>query len=58
MKKIIYTIFVLFLTNCSFDNKTGIWKNNDNVDLEPENKYKDFKALNTDQNYFKSIILP
>ena len=35
---IIYT----FLISCSFDNKSGIWKNNDDI-KKKENPFKDFK---------------
>ena len=31
MKVFLITIFVLILSHCSFDNKTGIWKNNNEI---------------------------
>ena len=58
MKKIISIIFVILLSNCSFDNKTGIWNNNDNTNVKKNNKFKDFETLNVNQKLFNSIILP
>ena len=58
MKKIISIIFVILLSNCSFDNKTGIWNNNDNTTVKKNNKFKDFETLNVNQKLFNSIILP
>ena len=50
---IIYT----FLISCSFDNKSGIWKNNDDIKIK-ENPFKDFKKLYTEDQKFNKIIKP
>ncbi len=53
-----FLIFILILiTHCSFDNKTGIWKNN-NLDLKEKDRFKDFEKLFTEDKTFDSIIAP
>ena len=43
MKNIIYTlIFIIFFQNCSFDNKTGIWKDSSEISVS-EKKSNDNK---------------
>ena len=52
----ILAIFVL-LQNCSFDNKSGIWENEDQVINKKENKlFKEFEDLNNEQKIFNKII--
>ena len=58
MKKFILLVFALILSNCSFDNKTGIWQNNNIVDLKKQDKFKDFKTLYTKKNTFDKIVMP
>ena len=49
-------IFIL-LQNCSFDNKTGIWKNNSNTTSDTKNTmFDDFRKLSTENQSFKKII--
>ena len=50
--------FLLFLTNCSFDNKTGIWKNIEKAEDKAEDRFKDFKTLNIKTQSFNQIIKP
>ena len=49
-------IFLFFLTiSCSFDDKSGIWKN-ENVISKKEKKYlKDLKHLNQKKKFLKKI---
>ena len=48
-----------FLINCSFDNKTGIWKNSNDVIVDKlENRFKDFETLYTKETTFNSKISP
>ena len=43
-------ILILLLPNCSFDNKTGIWKNNEQTDIVVEDRrFKDFKTLSSEK---------
>ena len=53
-----FLIFILILIgHCSFDNKTGIWKNND-LDLKEKNRFEGFEKLFTEEKTFDSIIAP
>ena len=58
MKKIILLFIALILSNCSFDDKTGIWKNSNRIDIKTENRFKDFKTLYSKEKTFNSIIAP
>ena len=56
MKLYFILIIVFFLNNCSFDNKTGIWIN-ENAILEEENdQFKEFKKISSSQEIFNQII--
>ncbi len=57
MKKILIFIIILILSHCSFDNKTGIWKNN-TKDSKKIDKFKNFKTLSTKEKLFDKIIEP
>ena len=57
--KIFLSIILLFLLlNCSFDNKTGIWKNSNQVDVDKRDRFADFEKLYTIEKSFDSIIAP
>ena len=43
---LLYFIFIL-LNNCSFDNKSGIWKNENNIDKNQKDTFKQFKNVST-----------
>lgn len=58
MKKIIFLLLFVILNNCSFDNKTGIWKNSNEADVSQENRFKDFETLYSEEKTFNEIILP
>ena len=46
MKLFLIIIFFFFLNNCSFDNKTGIWNEENNFKMEKESKKNEtFKSL-------------
>jgi outer membrane protein assembly factor BamB len=52
-------ILILTLPNCSFDNKTGIWKNIEQNDIVFEDtRFKDFKALSSETKTFNTVIKP
>ena len=56
----LFNIFVLLflLNNCSFDDKTGIWKN-ENTSIEKSSDkdiFKEFKKISIRQNSFDKII--
>ena len=57
MKKAFIFILIFLFSNCSFDNKSGIW-NSSNISDSKIDKYKDFKKLYTDRKSFEEIINP
>ncbi len=58
--KLLYSLIVLlFLNSCSFDNKTGIWKNNSEILVKEDNNeniLKDFKTLSISNELFNKEI--
>ncbi len=58
MKFFLTLVFLALLSNCSFDNKSGIWQNNKKVNSKKDNKFKDFEKLYTETKSFESIIEP
>ena len=58
MNKILIIIFIFILPHCSFDNKTGIWKNSNETLTTEKNVFKDFETLYTDEKEFEKIIYP
>ncbi len=51
-------IFFLILSNCSFDDKTGIWTNNNKKESSKENNLDGFKTLQTKEKSFNKVIKP
>ena len=51
-----FFIILVFLQNCSFDDKSGIWKNENNISDKKEDQFKDFKVLSTRNSSFNKII--
>ena len=59
--KVFFLIVLLIISNCSFDDKTGIWKNEQNKSLVKKDNgvFKDFQNINFDKNNaFNQIIEP
>ena len=56
MKKLLLIFFVAALSSCSFDNKTGIWKNSSQVDVDKRDRFADFEKLYTTEKSFDSIM--
>ena len=56
--KFFFIILIIFLPHCSFDNKTGIWENNNKPDKTKESKFKDFKTIYAIEKSFNEIVLP
>ena len=56
MKLIYAIIFFLLLVNCSFDNKSGIW-DNENIESKIENDaFKEFEKISITGETFEEII--
>jgi len=58
MKKFLLILLIFFHSHCSFDNKSGIWTNNSNVDKEKADRFKDFETLYTKEKSFNKVVLP
>ena len=56
MKIILLTILLIILNNCSFDNKTGIWQNNNTTITDI--RFDDFETLYSKEQSFNKIITP
>ena len=52
MKIFLFLIFFFLFSSCSFDNKSGIWQNNNKIDAKREGRFKDFITLNTSEKLF------
>lgn len=54
--KLFYIFLILFLfLGCSFDNKTGIWKNENN-NLKQKKIFNDFKKIGNNKKSFDEVI--
>ena len=49
-------IIVIFIQNCSFDNKTGIWNNEIKENNKKNDLFKDFERVKSLQEKFNQII--
>ena len=58
MRKLILIIFIFVSSHCSFDNKSGIWKNSDTIDVKKTDRFKDFETLYTKEKSFNQTIAP
>ncbi len=56
MKSLKYLILFIFLLNCSFDNKSGIWDSSNNTISKNDDLLKDFKTLSIKKESFKQTI--
>ena len=57
MKLFNIIIILIFLQGCSFDSKTGIWKDNSNPEEIKDNVFKDFESVKSNNIIsFKEII--
>ena len=56
MKLFNILIILIFCQNCSFDNKTGIWKNENIVSQKDNNIFQEFETLSLTKVEFNEII--
>ena len=56
MKIFLSLFIVLFVSHCSFDDKSGIWKNEKTISKEKNSVFKDLKTLSTDEEMFSKIV--
>ena len=55
MKLFIIFVILIFFQHCSFDNKTGIWKNEKIFSKKKNDIFKDLKVLNTKNDTYNKI---
>jgi outer membrane protein assembly factor BamB len=51
-------LFLIFLSSCSFDNKSGIWKNREDINEKKIDLFENFEKLYTEEKNYDSIIIP
>ena len=56
MKLFCALIILIFFQSCSFDNKTGIWKNQTTV-KEKKSVFNEFEKLTSSKDSFNKIIV-
>ena len=56
MKNKILFLFVIIFYSCSFDNKSGIWKNENLVTKDNNNSFREFKKLSITYSPFNKIV--
>ena len=56
MKFLNILILILFLQNCSFDQKSGIWNNENSNTESKKSMFKDFQKLSSTNELFDQII--
>ena len=56
MKFVFSVLIIIFLQNCSFDNKSGIWKNENSITKKDDEFFKDFENINFSNQEFEKII--
>ena len=54
--RIIFIIFLILLNNCSFDNKSGIWKSESGSFQKDDRTFKDFKKIQSSNKPYNEII--
>ena len=56
MKFFLLYLMLIFLNNCSFDDKSGIWKNDSNIYKNKKDSFSQFKSISTSIDPFNEII--
>ena len=56
MKNYILILIIILFYSCSFDNKSGIWKNENSITEDTNDIFRDFKKLAVTTNAFNQII--
>lgn len=52
MKIFYFIVILILLINCSFDNKTGIWENENKLTKKENKVFKDFQNISSSENNF------
>jgi outer membrane protein assembly factor BamB len=56
MRAIKFLIILIFLTSCSFDNKSGIWINENELSSNKEDLFKEFKKISSNRKIFNKTV--
>jgi len=56
MKFFYFSVILFLLYGCSFDDKSGIWENDNIISKKENNVFKDFKKLSEERATFKDVI--
>ena len=56
MKLFFFLIILISFVNCSFDNKSGIWNNENSPSSRDDNIFEDFKKISSSNDRFKKTI--
>jgi len=57
MRIVYYILIITFLQNCSFDDKSGIWKNSSEKIKKTDKNFKDFeRVVLENENFFNEIV--
>ncbi len=56
MKFFLLYLMLIFLNNCSFDDKSGIWENDSNIHKNKKDSFSQFKNISTSIDPFNEII--
>ena len=56
MKFFFIYLLLIFLNSCSFDNKSGIWKNENNINKNQIDTFSQFKNISTSIEPFTEIV--
>ena len=57
MKIFYFILIIVFFQNCSFDNKSGIWKNSSDQNKKANKNFKDFKKIVLEnENFFNKTL--
>ena len=56
MKLFYFFLIIIILPGCSFDNKSGIWKNENQIYNSKREIFKDFKKFSSTEEKFNEII--
>ena len=56
MRFFLLYLILIFLNNCSFDDKSGIWENESNIHKNKKDSFSQFKSISTSIDPFNEII--
>ena len=56
MKIFFFFLILVLISNCSFDDKTGIWKNENTISNKERDVYKDFEKLSNEEELFSKVV--